>query len=415
MLTAFVLIAALLLAASMLFVLPPLLARPAVAEQRADPAVSNAAIYREQLAELAADHARGALDSAQYEQLRGEVERRLLDDAGSMSVATTADATAAAPTRRPALVLLALMPAAALLLFSAVGEFGTLQKLASAPAASAGGAAAQARDAMAQARARLQSSPADLDALRALTMAALQVNDLSQALDAMARALKLDPQNPGLLADYADVLAASRGRRLQGEPEALVQRALAVDPQHLKALALAGSARFEQNDFDGAVRFWSQAVTLAPADAPFARSLQGSLAEARARAAGGAPTAQPVAAAVTVGSGSVSGAVSLAPALRARVQPDDTLFIVARAADGGGPPLAVLRRRAAELPFDFALDDAQSMNPAATLSAAGRVIVAARVSRSGQAAPQPGDLEGASAPVAVGTRGLRIVIDRERP
>lgn len=412
MLIAFVLLAALLLAASMLFVLPPLLARPAAASQQADPILSNAAIYREQLAELAAEHGRGALDSAQYEQLRGEIERRLLDDAGAPAAAVAA----AAATRRPAIALLALMPAAALLLYAAVGEFGTLQKLAATPAASAaaGGTAAQARDALAQARARLQRNPTDLEALRALTLAALQMNDLTQAIEAMARALQIDPRNPALLVDYADALAASRGRRLQGEPEALVQRALAIDPQQLKALALAGSARFEQNDFDGAARYWAQAVALAPADAPFARSLQASLAEARARAAGAAaPAAQPLAA--RAGAGSVSGAVALAPALRTRVQPDDTLFVVARAADGGGPPLAVLRRRAAELPVEFALDDAQAMNPAATLSAAGRVIVAARVSRSGQAAPQPGDLEGVSAPVAVGASGLRIVIDRERP
>lgn len=109
----------------------------------------------------------------------------------------------------------------------------------------------------------------------------------------------------------------------------------------------------------------------------------------------------------------VSGTVRLAPSLKDRVAPDDTLFVFARAADdGGGPrmPLAILRRQAKDLPLQFTLDDSLSMSPAARLSGATRVVVGARVSRSGNAMPQPGDLQALSVPVAVGTTGLQIEI-----
>ncbi len=105
----------------------------------------------------------------------------------------------------------------------------------------------------------------------------------------------------------------------------------------------------------------------------------------------------------------------MAPALMAKAQPGDTVFIFARPADGARMPLALLRRQVKDLPMNFELDDTLAMSPQAKLSSVQRVIVSARVSRSGQAQPQPGDLEGASEPVAVGTTGLKLVIERAVP
>jgi cytochrome c-type biogenesis protein CcmH len=90
---------------------------------------------------------------------------------------------------------------------------------------------------------------------------------------------------------------------------------------------------------------------------------------------------------------------------------DDIVFIYARAAQGPAMPLAVLRRRARELPVEFALDDSMAMAPGMAISAHPRVVVSARVSRSGNAKPEPGDLQGASAPVANDARGVDVVID----
>jgi cytochrome c-type biogenesis protein CcmH len=106
----------------------------------------------------------------------------------------------------------------------------------------------------------------------------------------------------------------------------------------------------------------------------------------------------------------VAGRIELAPALAARAAPDDTVFIFARPAEGARMPLAILKKKVRDLPLDFRLDDSLAMSPAARLSGATRVVVGARVSKSGQAMPQPGDLEGHSAAIAPGQQGLKIVI-----
>lgn len=109
--------------------------------------------------------------------------------------------------------------------------------------------------------------------------------------------------------------------------------------------------------------------------------------------------------------GTLSGRVSLAPELAKGAAPGDTVFIFARAAGGAGVPLAVLRKQVKDLPLDFTLDDSLAMVPASRLSNVSRAVVTARVSKSGDAIPQPGDLSGRSAEVPMGTNDLRIVID----
>ncbi len=112
---------------------------------------------------------------------------------------------------------------------------------------------------------------------------------------------------------------------------------------------------------------------------------------------------------------SVSGTVTLSPALAAKVKPDDSVFVFARPADGSRMPVAVVRARVSELPLRFTLDDSRAMAPTAKISALSEVIVNARVSRSGNAIPASGDLEGATEKVKVGTQGMSVVIDRAIP
>jgi cytochrome c-type biogenesis protein CcmH len=111
----------------------------------------------------------------------------------------------------------------------------------------------------------------------------------------------------------------------------------------------------------------------------------------------------------------VSGTVTIGDSLKARLQPDDTLFVFARAAEGRGMPLAILRKQARDLPLQFTLDDSHAMGPGSGLSTARQVVIGARISRSGQAMPQSGDLEGLSAPVDVGSPGVRVEISRVLP
>ena len=189
-------------------------------------------------------------------------------------------------------------------------------------------------------------------------------------------------------------------------PEKLVSRALELDPGNLKALALAGTAAYERKDYAKAAELWSRMLPLVPQGSEDARAIGENVAEARKLAGIGEPTRKSETAAA-----GVRGVVRIAPGLEAQVRPDDVLFVFARAAEGPPMPLAVLRKRASELPLEFSLDDSMAMAQGLQLSAFPKVIVTARVSKNGAATAQPGDLQGASAPVANDARGVTVTID----
>jgi cytochrome c-type biogenesis protein CcmH len=195
-----------------------------------------------------------------------------------------------------------------------------------------------------------------------------------------------------------------------------VQKALKLDPTQPKALMLAGTEAFERQDHAGAAKYWDRAVRSAPSDSPFLAQARSSRDEAR-RLAGLPPKTDTTDATAATGMpvARVSGTVSLAPALAAKARPEDTVFIYARAAEGSRMPLAMVKRQVKDLPLKFELDDSMAMSPQARLSSARQVIVMARVSASGQAQAQSGDLEGTSKPVALGQASLAVVVDRVQP
>lgn len=272
---------------------------------------------------------------------------------------------------------------------------------------------------------RLKAKPDDAEGWAMLARSYAAQNRHAEALPALKRVIELRPKDAQSLADYADGLAVANNRSLDGEPEKVVQQALALDPANVKALSLAGTAAFNRNDFKGAAAMWERAVKVSdPAD-EFTQQLQGAVNAARERAglpvaatgpaAKAAPAAPAAPAAATPApaanaQAAVSGRVSLATAAQGQVSPDDTVFIFARAPGGSRMPLALLRKQVRDLPLDFRLDDSLSMSPAALLSAAPQVVVGARVSKSGSAVPGPGDWQVLSDAVPLGTQGLKLEI-----
>lgn len=111
----------------------------------------------------------------------------------------------------------------------------------------------------------------------------------------------------------------------------------------------------------------------------------------------------------------ISGKVIMGPSLAGKGAPTDTLFVFAREANGPPMPVAIVRATKKDLPFTFRLDDSTSMMPSRKLSDVETVVIVARLSKSGQAMAQSGDLEGMSQPVKPGVEGITIVIDHERP
>lgn len=400
--TLFWAICALLAAGAVALVLRPLLAR------RAPPRVSrrdaNIAIYRDQVLELDADLAGGKLAAGEHAKARAELEARLLADVD----ASDAQAPAARGSQRTAILVGLAVPLAALAVYFAVGTPGAVGGRAAQDAISA----AQVETMVARLGARLRENPDDVEGWKMLGRSYAVLGRFGEAVDAYAKAAERAPRDAQLLADFADALGMARGRSLQGEPEKLVLRALEIEPANLKALALAGTAAFERGEFASAADLWERMLAGVPPDSQDARDIRDNVAEARQRASGPAASAS-AAPAWAAPAAAVRGTVRIAPGLKGKFGPEDTVFVYARAADGPPMPLAVLRRKAGELPLEFALDDSMAMAPGAALSAFPRIVVTARVSRSGQARPQPGDLQGASAPVANDARGVEVVIDTE--
>ena len=259
---------------------------------------------------------------------------------------------------------------------------------------------------------RLKSHPQDAQGWLLLARAQVSLGRHVDAVDSFRKATELRTPDAGVLADMAYAVAMANGRRLAGEPLELVERALAIDAEHPKALGLAGTAAFDRQDYAGALKHWETLARLQPADGLMREQLQVSMAEARRLGALQALRA-PVPVADPAPAPQVRGTVRLSPSLRAKVSPEDTVFVFARAVDGPKMPLAILRKQVKDLPLAFTLDDTLSMSPAAKLSGAKQVVVGARVSKGGQAMAQPGDLQGFSKAVAVGAVGVEVEIDQE--
>jgi cytochrome c-type biogenesis protein CcmH len=285
---------------------------------------------------------------------------------------------------------------------------------------------------------RLEKEPDNAQGWVVLAHTYYAMKRFPEAVAAYERATRLMPDNADLLADYADALGATQ-QSLEGKPLELINRALAADPKQWKALALAGTVAFDRKDYRQAVVYWERLQTVIPPESDMTRSVASSIAEAKQlggitgtasakaaapsvaapiaprAAAAPPPPATAAASAPALPGTAIAGTVSLSPALRANTSPEDQVFIFARAAQGPKMPLAVMRKKVKELPATFSLDDSMAMAPEMRLSSFPEIVVGARISKSGNAAPQSGDLEGFSKPVKLGAGGVAVVIDSARP
>jgi cytochrome c-type biogenesis protein CcmH len=439
----FWIVAALLIVAALAFVLVPLLRGRAVA----GPSVreANLAVLRGQRKDIETDVALGLLPKEAREAALAELAARADEDLA------TAEASAAAPAGKPWIVAAAFAiaaPALAVGLYLWVGVPGaTDPKVMAAATAQPGDH--QIEEMVTLLEQKMKERPDDVQGWMLLARSYAATGKMPRALEAYAHLAKIAPQDASVLADYADALALSRGRNLAGEPFELVKRALAADPRHTKALALAGTAMLNSGDFAASLAYWERLQAVVPAGSEDESEVRAIIDDVRGRAAAagkplpppkpGAAAPKALAAAPATGAQAalppshpplsapaapaqagppgkgVSGTVTLSPSLAGKTAATDTLFIYARAETGSRIPLAILRGGAGELPKAFALDDSMGMTPTAKLSTTPSVVIEARVSKAGGAVVQPGDLIGTSKPVAPGAQGVAVVIDRVVP
>ena len=177
-----------------------------------------------------------------------------------------------------------------------------------------------------------------------------------------------------------------------------------LDPTNGKALYLAGFAAQEAGKPALAIAHWEKLLAQLPPESEGASVLRQNLAQLK-------PASTDAAAAPN--DATVSGEIRLAASLKNNAGPQDTVFIFARAVSGSKIPLAMLRVQVKDLPVNFKLDDSMAMSPQMKLSTVSEVVIVARVSKNGTAMAQPGDLEGASAPVKVGAKNVAVEITKQ--
>lgn len=249
-------------------------------------------------------------------------------------------------------------------------------------------------EAVVQLKAALARDPAQADGWALLGQAYQRLDDANNARDAFAKAAKLAPDNADFLTEAAQSRAmADAGRAFDAQAVALLEAALKVNPAHERARWFLGVAQRQAGRNAEAAATW--APLLAQVDTTTATSLRKEINAARAQA-GLPPLAEPAAPAPLL---SVKVALDPALAARVRLRPDATVFVIARQVGGPPMPVAAQKHAVSELPFTAALGDADSPMPTLKLSQLREVELVARLSASGEAMRQDGDLE--SKPVRV--------------
>jgi len=387
-------------------------------------------IFRQQFVELGQDRANGVLIEELYQQARRELERRLLEETGDTET-TPAMAPRQVSSRPVAFALAIIVPTVSGLLYWELGNPLAMTQPTAAQLAAQGSSedahpSSDSLEALVeQLKQKMDQNPNDGVGWVLLARSYVGMGRYPDAVQIFEKAVKLIPDDAQLLADYADALGVVHGRKLEGKPEVLIQQALKIDPRNVKALMLAGTVAFNRKNFARAAKDWEQARANLPPDVDpeMTQQLMAAIAEAQGRAGGGqaampafaesAAPAQPTG--QTGQPRAIRGTVTVAPSLAGKGSATDTLFVFAREMSGPPMPVAIVRATKKDLPFTFQLDDSTSPMPSRKLSGAGTVVIVARLSKSGQAMPQSGDLEGTSQPVKSGVDGITVVIDRERP
>lgn len=402
--TTFVLLAGVLLAIALAFALLPLRGARGGRGDRRLKALDDA---------LAA----GIIDAQEYAAKRAVLA---VDD----NITPAAPAGRAA--RRAAVLVAVLLPAAAILLYRQIGEPVAFDpvRMAAAATGNSDGHGVDMGQAIQGLVAKLEAEPDNADGWALLGRAYQSMGRFAESRDALKRAWDLLPDNHDITIEYAQAAAlAGEGRRIIGEPRTLIEGVLKADPDHQRALWLIGISDYQQGDYAAAIAAWNRLLPNLPPDSDIAQSVRTQIEDATrllgeatppAAAAPATVTAAPVAAPAATGAPSprLTVKISLDPKLAARLDPNATLYVFARAADGPPMPLAIHRAGARELPLTVTLDDSMGMMPTMKLSMFAKVIVGARLSSSGNAAAQSGDLQVLSAPVDSQRREpIDLVID----
>ncbi len=387
--------AGLLLLTALAFLLIPVLRiRKQQAEE--DRTALNVTLYQERLQELETQRQAGVLDDAQLEAGRAEAARELLDDTEGV--------------QRRSSILGGRIPLVSALLVPVLGvalylHWGALDQVEQTRQL-----AAQQPQSIEEMTARLEQTvkdqPQSAEAwyfLGRTYMAQERANDAAKAFE---QAVNLAGRAPELLGQWAQALYFARDKQWSDELQALTDEALKADPEEVTSLGLLGIAAYESQRYADAVRYWERLVAVLPEQDPSRMAIASGIERARQQIGEGEAPSAAAEPAAKVHALEVS--VSLSPEVQAQVQPDDAVFVFARALSGPPMPLAVKRLKVADLPIQVSLSDVDAMMPELKLSRFDQVQLVARVSREGNATK--GEWIGQSGPVANNARDTQALL-----
>ena len=382
----------------MWLLIPALLGRKSVRDL--DRNQQNVAIARERFKELESEYGRGSLTEVDYEQARQELEQALLNDVDTSAASNVSVKTS---STRASLAWVALgVPLAAVLLYLQLGTPAALQppaQVAAAPQGHADGdSTASMEQLVASLAAKLQQEPDNAEGWFMLGRSYMSMGRYAEAAEAFQRVLDQVGDDPAVMLRYADAQAMAQGGKISGKPFEMIKKALLLKPDDATGLWLAGLGYEEQGEYELAVQHWRKLEPMMQDDPASLNEVRNLIARAEQKLGRPASTAmaeETVAPEPPVVAGAVlKVTVSLDAALQDRVSAGDTVFIFARAVEGPPMPLAAVRKQVQDLPVTVTLDDSMAMMPQMKLSNYAKVLVGARISKSGTAKAQSGDLTG---------------------
>jgi len=413
----FWIICSLLLVIAMLFAVLPLW-RNNLTQNAVERDGANLEIIKDQFTEMDTDLKNGLLSQEMLDQGKSELRSRLLNEVNEHKTVNTT--LTGRQIKILALVISILVPISAVGLYWKVGNrHALLQQKGSNTELSDG---FHTPNGIQELEENVANNSEDLNSLVMLARIYGERGRYSDSVKLYEKLTQRVPEEAQVWAEYAEVQAMNSGKKLSGIPAKLISKALEIDPNNFKALALSGSVAMEQGDFSAAVRHWEKLLTLIPKDDENIKALEEAIQQGRVLAAQKSGVQIPALVQkksknepqklAGIGKESITGTVTLSKTMKSKTSPDDTVFVLVRAAQGPKMPLAIVRKQVKDLPFSFALDDTSAMSPLMKVSNFDQVVVVARVSKSGTAMTQPGDIQGTSTVVKPGASGLQISIDK---
>ena len=368
----------------------------------------NAVIYREELDKLEAEHTAGIISSTDYEIAHAEMRQRLFQDTIEED-----DQEVAGSTKKTAIGLSIFIVLLSSALYFSLGDVVRIaQKNAEKPVTQEG-----VEKMVAEFAIKMEKDPSNLKGWAMLARSYRILGRNEDAAKAYARAGNFIDTDPQLLADYADVLATNANGSFVGKPLQLINQALKLDPNNLMALWLSGTAFYNANNYKAAVQTWEKLAKQIPPDTDEARAIQGSIAEARTKGGltASAPMSDPTSAPAPIASSGkgISGKIELSADLKSKIKPGDIVMVIARK-PGERMPVAVLKVPASDFPMNFTLNDSLAMNPSAPISQLTEASVEVRISKTGMAKPEVGDLISSIQTIKVGATNIRLLVDQVR-